>query len=501
MKSLIHCFWCGPSFPYHLRQFIKKWVHHLRNSGSDFQLVVWVTKDTLQFANEYLSTGLGHSLNMNNGDRLIPELDVVISPASLNFNKFYIASIEPLLTSIPFQLCGMFKKFHAKKKYTSASNIGRLVIINACGGIYTDVDYLLPCEGSQFPKNIDQLLEPLKMRNRCGFYLPAVDLKNQILIENQCAIIDPKMKNSLVPLFERMAKFVETFRRKIAIEIDNNLEYLTNPKTQSLNSSLFTEETHIRLMHAFRDRDYITYLDICDEIYRNEHLSGASPIVGDIGFHTQETILFKGTRHKSYHYGGMATYSIPSNFFNENIKGSLKSYCNNNWSQFKQFFDIQSIDDQFQFIDEKGQIQGMYSWANPGYSRLNALSKAVDFTKKKYMERHNLIHKQPLSALISIAISEGFGFLESRGERLAMLKELQRELTTQHNNALATDLIIIFLKRFLWIVINKGGSIGKNKMSEIITQHLNTQNYKPYRDLIDPEKSQLIFEDLVSFII
>ncbi len=501
MKSLIHCFWCGPSFPYHLRQFIKIWVHHLRKSNSEFQLVVWATQDTMHFASEYLSTGLGNSLNMSNSGRLIPEVDVVVSPASLGFNKFYIAPIEPLLTSIPFQLSGIFQKFHDKKRYTSASNIGRLVIVNACGGVYTDVDYLLPSKGAIFPKNIDQLLEPLKMRNRHGFYLPAVDLKSQILIENQCAIIDPRMKNSLVPLFERMAKFVETFRRKIAIEIDNNLEYVANPKTQSLNSSLFTEETHTRLMHAFRDRDYITYLDICDEIYRNEHLSGASPKVGDVGFHTQETILFRGTRHKSYHYGGMATYSIPANFFNENIKGSLKSYCNNNWAQFKQFFDTQSIDDQFQFIDDKGQIQGMYSWANPGYSRLSSLSKVVDKVKTKYMEHHNLMPKQPLLALITVATNEGFGFLESHRERSAMLAELQRELTLQHHNALDINMVMIFFKRFLWIVIHKGGSIGKNKMSEIITQHLNTQNYKPYRDLIDPEKSQLTFEDLVSFII
>ncbi len=63
MKSLLHCFWTGGSFPYSLRSFIIMWVKYLRNSNSEFQLVLWVTGDTYKAISEYLEKGLGNRLN------------------------------------------------------------------------------------------------------------------------------------------------------------------------------------------------------------------------------------------------------------------------------------------------------------------------------------------------------------------------------------------------------------------------------------------------------
>ncbi|UDQ96699.1 glycosyltransferase [Lentisphaerota bacterium WC36G] len=274
MRSMLHCFWCGPSFPYHLRQFIKCWVKHLRRSKSEFEVVVWLTRDSFQAAVTYLQTaGIGNSLNEHSWSKPIPNCEALFFRASLGMNKFYIARPEALLSELPQHFYDMFRDFHANKRYTSASNLARLVIVNSCGGVYTDVDYLLPDEHKPFPKTINELLEPFKQRNRNGFYLSAVDLKQDyILIENQCVILDPTHLHGLDELLTKMAEYFDLFGKEIRMEMFNNLEYMANPKTIALNSSLFTSGSHARLLQAFRNRDYHAYATICGEIYRGEHL-------------------------------------------------------------------------------------------------------------------------------------------------------------------------------------------------------------------------------------
>ena len=499
MKSLLHCFWCGPSFPYQLRQFVKSWVQHLRKSKSEFEIVVWLTKDSLQAAQQYLSSGLGNSLDQKNWSKPIPNTEVLFFRASLGFNKFYIARPESLFTSVPHQLYDLFKEFHSKKRYTSASNICRLLIVNACGGIYTDVDYLLPDEAKTFPHDITQIMQVFNMRNSKGFYMSSVDLTNQILVENQCVIVDPSRIGSLADLFIRMSEFIDRFHRQISLEVENNLEYLANPKTVALNKSMFTNPPHAHLMRAFKEKDYEAYIDICDEIFESEHFKGPVPTLGTKMVQLNAPLLSKGSRHQGYHFTGLSTYTLASMFFQETLKGSIKNYHTKNWLPFTQFFDNEGIADQFEYFDRKGNRQGMYSWANPGYARLNAMSKVVGKLKSKYMERHNRVHKQPLIALITAASNEGFGFLESRTERQALLTDLERELHSQHNNALPIGLIIAYFKNFIRVVINKKGNITSNKMSEVVLGHLNSPHYRTLKNLIDPEKQQLTFEDLVAF--
>lgn len=56
----------------------------------------------------------------------------------------------------------VIKVLHTHKYYTSISNVARLLIVNACGGIYTDVDYLYPNFAITFPKEISELLSVFK---------------------------------------------------------------------------------------------------------------------------------------------------------------------------------------------------------------------------------------------------------------------------------------------------------------------------------------------------
>ncbi|UDQ96700.1 hypothetical protein AAEX28_06490 [Lentisphaerota bacterium WC36G] len=193
----------------------------------------------------------------------------------------------------------------------------------------------------------------------------------------------------------------------------------------------------------------------------------------------------------------MSTYTFAAMFFEEKLCGSTKNYYKNNWVAFSDFFDSNCLTDQFQFSLGDGKFQGMYSWANPGYARLNSLSKVVG----KLESRYNLMVKQPLLALIRVALNEGFSFMEKRLERGNALTALERDLNSEHNNALPEGIIIAYFKNFIRVVVNKNGKITANKMSDVTLRHLNTSNYRDYRTLIDPEKEQLTFDDLISFTV
>ena len=115
MKSLMHCLWTGPAFPYKLRVFIKNWVQHFRKSRSEFELVVWLTSDSYDAATKYLSEGLGNHLDQSGWSRCFPGCRVLFNKAKINLNSFYIALCEPELAHYPSTLQAVFKMFSAGK--------------------------------------------------------------------------------------------------------------------------------------------------------------------------------------------------------------------------------------------------------------------------------------------------------------------------------------------------------------------------------------------------
>lgn len=54
--------------------------------------------------------------------------------------------IDPLFAQYPRQLAEACNMFKDHQRYTTVSNIGRIMLLNTCGGIYTDIDFLLPKE-------------------------------------------------------------------------------------------------------------------------------------------------------------------------------------------------------------------------------------------------------------------------------------------------------------------------------------------------------------------
>ncbi len=81
MKSLLHCFWTGSSFPYGLRTFIKTWITYLRKSNSEFQLIVWLTPDSYTATSDYLAKGLGNRIESDVWNKCFPGIDIEFSKA------------------------------------------------------------------------------------------------------------------------------------------------------------------------------------------------------------------------------------------------------------------------------------------------------------------------------------------------------------------------------------------------------------------------------------
>ncbi len=232
MKSIIHCVWTGASFPYRLRAFIKEWVPYLYKSNSEFELVVWLTSDSYQAASGYLSKGFGNSLDQKNWGKFFPGMDLLLNKAKINFNTFYISLIEPLLANNPPTLQRVFDMLHDHRYYTSVSNIARVLIVNSYGGIYTDIDYLLPNYDLIFPKNISHILDVFEKKNNVGFYMSMTYLQQRAEVENQCLILDPQNTHALDDLIRKMNAYMVKKFDDIKAACEMNVEYLDYPATK-----------------------------------------------------------------------------------------------------------------------------------------------------------------------------------------------------------------------------------------------------------------------------
>ena len=502
MKSLLHCLWTGPSFPYGLRCFIKNWVQYLRKSNSDFQLVVWLTNDSYNATSDFLSKGAGNSLDQSGWARCMPGVDALFNRATLNFSSFYIAICNPLLANYPETLQAMFKMFHAGKRFTAVSNIGRLLILNACGGIYTDVDYLNPHQNKKFPKNLETIMKIFNGCSHVNFYLPATNLDGYYLVENQAAILGQRNIGSLTPLLRDMSRCMAGNFEEIYLETGNNVDFGKNRQAKRIERSMFTGGLLRKLMEAYKARDFDKFNKINAELFEKENAPGI--LLDAFGLPEENPpLLENGMRHRSYDVSGRLTYGVVTEFFGANLRGiSDEKYITTKWNKFKQLFSTKDLDEQFQFTDKEGQKQGMYSWANPGYSRLSKLENAANVFKRRYISKNKMIRKVLLFELLCEAAKVKFGRLESKvskHNRELSLKLLTDVVKNKKRQFLRVEESRDFLKKFCVIAFVRVGVGGKTNMGILVVKKINEAHFVDLKTLIDPEKKLLSYDDLESF--
>ncbi len=207
-------------------------------------------------------------------------------------------------------------------------------------------------------------------------------------------------------------------------------------------------------------------------------------------------MLNQGDRHDSYRETGKATYSIVAAFFDKNLRTSLYEYNYRYWSCFLIFFDAKTADSQFLFKDAQGDRHGMYSWANPGYSRLRALEHSAKTLEKKYIEKKGLVLKTILLDLFSAVEMECHNFLEEG--RRKIYEHLRKAILDLKRNYLTQKDAKALLKDFLSISCLQV-SIAPSRVGLEATDLLNEDHFILLKDLIDPEKEVLTYEDVKAF--
>ncbi|UDQ99373.1 glycosyltransferase [Lentisphaerota bacterium WC36G] len=506
MNSFLHCFWTGPSFPYGLRDFVKKWVRYLGQSNTEFIIIVWLTEDAYQAMNEYIAKKrFGDSIDTTFQDPFKIK-GMRCNRVTLNFCSFYIAMFEPIVLMHNDLMQEIFWLLKNNKRYTSASNIARLMIVNICGGIYTDIDYLLPNPDIKFPRNMEELLKVFQKSSKIGFYLPIAETTSNELIENQCVILDPDFRRNLNRLFVRIEIMIRTGGlRDFKTEVETEHQYLDNPITKELNHSMFTRGLSSALMKAHKDRDIGTFLALTEVIYKNERLQGILFNRDSTSHIKNPPMIMGGTRHHNYSVTGFLTYEIAIEYFLDNLTVDTSSvYKKQHFNAFKNFFDKEHIDSQFEFSDINGDKYGMYSWANPGYGRLIKLEKTAKSIEKYYTQkRKNLIKKTLLLNFLKEFQGEKI-FLFDKDRLVAdyqqQISELIIMLTKIATNYIEIEEAKKIIKKFLFIALTNLKNNSPTEIGEWCVEILNRIEYREIKNLIDPESSRLCYQDLVDYL-
>ncbi len=308
-------------------------------------------------------------------------------------------------------------------------------------------------------------------------------------------ILSPHKVGSLNPLLDTISKEILRFEQKLTAESISNVEFQQHEKTKLLNKSMFKTGEHKELLSAYKQRSFTEYNSVIQRIYENEcHSESARG-----GFLSKyKKMALGGTRHHKYELTGTVTYKNAIFFFGENLNPSLHEvYQTTYYPRFRAFFNQRALNSQYEFKDDSGENWGMYSWANPGFSRISNLEKTVSFVSRKYIDSHNLMSKQDLLDMIIRVELENEG--SDLDDKVKKLKILKQAIEAKGENHLKTPDAIGFLRSYLTAVIENIPDTN-NKIGKVALSLLNDHRYKKYKDLIDPEKRILDSQDLENFI-
>ncbi|UDQ96474.1 hypothetical protein AAEX28_05275 [Lentisphaerota bacterium WC36G] len=504
MKSLLHCVWTGPSCPYSLKSFIRRWVECFRRSRSDFELVLWVTADSYNALSCYLKTGAGNHIDVLNWAPRFVGVDIKFNAVTMNNCRFYVAKIEPLLLKYHSVFRELLTLFQEHGRFTTISNIVRVMALNHCGGIYSDIDYLTSVDPCNFPRSIADIIQQFESSSSLEFYLSVLMIKGRPIIENQCMILSPERIGSLSPLIDKMAHNLQRDMSVIRQEARQYKTFLDNPQNKALNKSMFTEELFYELLKAYRERNYTAFLAANEKIFKNETMQKISH-KGSISVFTKKALLDEGHMHESYLMTGQHTYLEVGQFFHDHLslplpinqsklqEAAVQEYGKKYWTRMQKYFKRESMYAQFSFIDDAGSVHGMYSWANPGYSRLTKLEKAVHLVEEKYLQRG--IKKE----LIVNFINE---IIHSTSDRISLtyLNAMVENLQSLRDETFSKERTKYILKQlFAIVLVVQDGKL--TLMTEVAVNCINKRKFLALKNIIDPEKARICFGDLDQFVL
>ncbi len=199
------------------------------------------------------------------------------------------------------------------------------------------------------------------------------------------------------------------------------------------------------------------------------------------------------------------TYNFVIDYYQENLKRhAVSSTIDFVYGVFFSFFNQRDIVSQFEFKDTvTDSYVGMYSWANPGFSRLSMLKKTILKIEERYIVNKKLLAKNILVELISSSGRVAYGVFEARWskeQRRTKLQLLERHVVHIPKNYLTPTEASHFLAKLLMIAFFRESMGNTTNMGEFLVQQLNEEHYRDYKNLIDPEKRHLIYDDVMAFV-
>ena len=499
MHSLIHCVWTGHSFPYSVRSFLKAWLTYLRHSNSDFKVVVWLTDDSLEAAKKYLSEGLGNKFDEGSKSKCFSGINLLFYKAKIGFSSFYIGSLEPLFVRQKPQVLAAVRDLHKHKYYTSVSNIARVLLVNACGGIYTDVDYLYPNPKVVFPKNMNEIISVFAGASSIDFYLPVIFLDTSSIIENQCLVLPPENIGALDELIISMTAEIRARFDDIKHATLLHTEFLESPVTKSLSKSMFTDPQELPLLKAFKRHRLDEYERASLELYKHQDHTIVNTYPGSYFYNPEPIIMLDSNGTRCHFYGPISesTYITVTRFFKTYLRSSTDEYVKIRWGKFREFFSPTNMDQQFTFYDERGLRKGVYTWSHPGYGRLTALQKAVGVVEKHYIPKESGTY--PVRLVLALIADCKVILLQctetNPRKEMLELDNLRKTVETNFKEDVLKMPSSLFLLKEIFSTMSSFGCF------KTLADKLNTEKYKAIRITIDPEKKSLAPEDIEGFIL
>ena len=509
MYSYLHCFWTGNSFPLNVRFFVKKWAHHLSKSRSQFKIILWTTDSSQQAAIEYLNSDKMSEIQ-SFGYGILADIEQYTIKARMQYNTFYICSVEELIQKQERSLQWAFKLCLEHRLPTIASNIARVIIVNQYEGIYSDIDFLLPNDSVNFPLNMSVITPLFGSSSSLGFYLPYHEnVLDDGLIENQALVVMQGHNGCLKTLISRMGRYCRKHPYYLKTEAQQHVEFLEHPTTKKLGSSLYMSEAYeIKLLKAYIERDYSRFLPVLHMLYHDE-MHSEFVVKEDSEFFkfeysvSQKPLLHDASRFHHYTYLSKITYESVTEEFAASLRVSFEDYCKNYWGKFVKFFDETALASQFQFKTLDGMTVAMYSWAHPGYSRLKALEDAATVIGREYRSRGGFIKKEVYIALIEKL--KMWCSSESESERIkfkvSFFEKLQDRLRSLSVLSLSREDAVIHLHSLLLIVELKSWQEDQDRLKSFLCDELNRNGkFIKIKQLIDPQKEAINPNDLFAFV-
>ncbi|MCP3967873.1 MAG: hypothetical protein GY750_19645 [Lentisphaerae bacterium] len=500
MGSYIHIFWTGPAFPYSLRLFIKVWANRLSRSKSHFKLIVWTTADTRQKIAEYLSSTPGCFLAKEN----FPEIPEVTQKGRINYNNFYIANFETILTKLSPAIQEMTALLNRGKLFPFTSDIARILIMNEYSGIYTDIGLLTPSSSTPFPVSIDYFNSALSRCVSKGFFMLSVTPMKRQIIENGALFSLPGSKKCLNEVLNAIETEYIKNRDYIKYASDSNLEFLSHLKTKALSRSFFKSDQFPGLLHGYHSRISGTLKYPINDYYKGVTHSDAkftgkaddNPR-GSYYFYLisqgNTPMVYEGKRMLHNQAVNLATFRKLDEKFRSSLTVSQCEYEKVFNEKITPLFESEDLQKQFEFHDMSDNPSPLYSWADPGFSRLSELDDAAVIVQRRWGLKKNYVSK---SGFISIINRIGNSIPAEKRFHSGTYQYLN-----QVADAIKQQVRGSFIKEpMLTQVVCLIGDIRDEYLETFVKIINSSCAYMPIKKLIDPEKTSLTLADFIGFL-